>query len=473
MMRSLTPISIVALAGAFGLAMVASAGASADSVSDFYKGKRVTLIVGSSPGGGYDAYARTTARHMGAHIPGHPDIIVKNNPGAGSVVAANRIYNVLPQDGTIIGAIQRTVPFNQIMGFKGPNYDPVKFQWLGSMTNEAGVIAVTDKAKAKTIEDTFKYKTIMGSTGPTDSEIYPALMNNTLGTKFTIVQGYPGSAEIHLALKRGEVEGYSQSWSSFKNEAGPKFLKNHVRVLVQLSLKPLAEMSKMGVPMIMDYVDKQHVLPQYSVDEVKTWWRLMLTSKAMGRPYTVGPKVPADRVKALRKAFMDTANDPAFVKDAKKQGREVSPISGEEVQQMVARPRRGAESHRHEGQGPDQVQGSEKDGDDRDGQEHRQGDQDQERRPAHLHRLQGQDREGQGVGQPHQGHRQRQEGQAQGGQDRHDLHLHLSEPGLGGQAGRLQEVACYRSCSGSGRSRSRGSGRPVTGMATRHERMAP
>ncbi len=336
MMRSLTPISIVALAGAFGLAMVASAGASADSVSDFYKGKRVTLIVGSSPGGGYDAYARTTARHMGAHIPGHPDIIVKNNPGAGSVVAANRIYNVLPQDGTIIGAIQRTVPFNQIMGFKGPNYDPVKFQWLGSMTNEAGVIAVTDKAKAKTIEDTFKYKTIMGSTGPTDSEIYPALMNNTLGTKFTIVQGYPGSAEIHLALKRGEVEGYSQSWSSFRNEAGPKFLKNHVRVLVQLSLKPLAEMSKMGVPMIMDYVDKQHVLPQYSVDEVKTWWRLMLTSKAMGRPYTVGPKVPADRVKALRKAFMDTANDPAFVKDAKKQGREVSPISGEEVQQMVA-----------------------------------------------------------------------------------------------------------------------------------------
>ncbi|MEE9289406.1 MAG: hypothetical protein V3U99_00165, partial [Alphaproteobacteria bacterium] len=124
--------------------------------------------------------------------------------------------------------------------------------------------------------------------------------------------------------------------SSFKILAGPEFVKNNTIVLAQISLKPLPEMTKMGVPMILDFVNRKNVLPQYSVEEARTWWRLMLTSKAMGRPFTVGPKVPADRVKALRKAFMDTMRDPAFVSDAKRQGREVSPISGEEVQQMIA-----------------------------------------------------------------------------------------------------------------------------------------
>jgi len=309
--------------------------AQADAISDFYKKTQVKVIVGSSSGGGYDTYARTLARHFNRHIPGKPRMIVQNMIGAGGIIASNYVYGIGPQDGSIIGAVQRTIPLDQLMGHKGPKYDATKFQWLGSATNEAGVLAVLKSAKVKSLEDAFKVKAILGSTGPTDTEIYPAMLNNIMGAKFEIIGGYPGSSHGHLALKRGEIEGYSQSWSSFKLLAGPKFMKN-VNPLVQLSLKPLPEMSKMGVPMIMDFVDRKHVLSQYSVEDARTWWKLMLTSKAMGRPYTVGPKVPAEKVKVLRQAFMATMNDPAFMADALKQRREVSPISGEEVQQMIA-----------------------------------------------------------------------------------------------------------------------------------------
>jgi tripartite-type tricarboxylate transporter receptor subunit TctC len=334
-MKSLKSFGVLGLVGAVGLLVTPGGGAQADAVSDFYKKARVKIVVSSTPGGGYDSYARTLARHLPRHVPGNPKIFVQNKPGAGGVVAANYLYGVASQDGSFIGGLQRTVPLDQIMGFKGPKFDPVKFQWLGSVTNEAGVITVLKTAKAKNLDGVFKHKTIMGSTGPSDSEIYPAMLNNIMGAKIQLIGGYPGSSQIHLALQRGEVEGYSQSWSSFKVQAGPA-LKTRFTPLVQISLKPLPEMTKMGVPMIMDFVDRKHVLPQYSVKDAKAWWRLMLTAKAMGRPYVVGPKVSAVKVKALRKAFMDTAKDPAFIADAKKQRREVSPISGQEVQDMVA-----------------------------------------------------------------------------------------------------------------------------------------
>jgi tripartite-type tricarboxylate transporter receptor subunit TctC len=333
-MKSLTALAVTGLAGIVGMTMGASV-VQADAISDFYKKSRMRIVVGSTSGGGYDSYARTLARHLGRNIPGNPSVLVQNRPGAGGVVATNYISNVAPQDGTHIGAVQRTVPMDQIMGFKGPQFDPIKMHWLGSVTNEAGVISVTKRAKAHKLEDVFHTEVIAGSTGPSDSEIYPALLNNVMGAKFKLIAGYPGSAEIHLALQRGELEGYSQSWSSFKIQAGPALKEKYVP-LVQISLKPLDEMTKMGVPMIMDFVDRKHVLPQYSVEDAKTWWKLMLTAKAMGRPYVVGPKVSAERVKVLRKAFMDTMKDPKFLADAEKQRRDVSPISGVEVQEMIA-----------------------------------------------------------------------------------------------------------------------------------------
>jgi hypothetical protein len=366
-MKSLAALGVTGLAGIVGLTMGATP-VQADAISDFYKNTRITIVVGSTSGGGYDTYARTLARHLGRNIPGNPGTIVQNRPGAGGIVATNFISNVAKQDGSYIGAVQRTVPFDQIMGFKGPQFDPVKMHWLGSVTNEAGVIVVTKKAKVHKLEDVFTTPVIAGSTGPSDSEIYPALLNNVMGAKFKLILGYPGSSQIHLAMQRGEIEGYSQSWSSFKIQAGPTMKENYVP-LVQISLKPLDEMTKMGVPMIMDFVNREHVRPEYSVEDAKTWWR----QKA-----------------APRRQCHHRRGSPANDRDP-----------GERAQADFG-----------EGQRPDQVQGRDQEGHDQDGEAYRQGHGDQAWRPPDLHQLQGQGRAGQGIGFAHQGHGQWQKGQA-------------------------------------------------------------
>jgi tripartite-type tricarboxylate transporter receptor subunit TctC len=294
------------------------------------------IVQGSAPGGGYDMYARTLARHLPKHIPGNPRILVQNKPGAGGIVSANYIYNVAKQDGTIIGGLQREAPLAQIMGQTGPMFDPQKFHWLGSVTNEAGAIAVTKSSGVLKLEDVFTKTAIMGSTGPSDTQFYPSLMNNILGAKFQLVGGYPSTTLIHLAMKRGEVHGVSQSWSSFKIGNIKEFEAGKIVVLAQLSLKPHPELTKMGVPMIFDVIDKKHLQPGFTVKEAKNLFGLILTAKAMGRPYAFGPKVPKDKVKAMRKAFMATVRSPGFIKDARTQGRDVSPITGQEVQDMIA-----------------------------------------------------------------------------------------------------------------------------------------
>jgi len=336
-LRYTSGITALAFTIAGLLVALAPAPVSADAVADFYKKKRITIIQSSAPGGGYDMYARTLARFLPKHIPGNPRIIVQNKPGAAGIVAANYIYNVAPQDGTIIAGLQRATPMAQIMGEKGPRFDPQKFQWLGSVTNEVGILVVLKSAGLRKLEDVFTKKAILGTTGPSDTQFYPAMMNNILGAKFQLVGGYPSATLIHLALKRKEVDGISQSWSSFKIGNRKELKAGKFVVLAQLSLKPHPELIKMGVPLIFDVIDKKHVLSKFTVKEADGLFRLMLTSKAMGRPYALGPGVPKDRVKALRKAFMATVADPAFLEHAHSQGRDVSPITGEEVQQMVAK----------------------------------------------------------------------------------------------------------------------------------------
>ena len=310
---------------------------SADAISDFYKKKRITIIQSSAPGGGYDMYARTPARHLPNHIPGKPRLVVQNKPGAGGIVAANYIYNVAPQDGTIIAGMQRGAPMAQIMGQSGPKFDPEKFNWIGSVTNEVGILAALKSSGVTKLEDIFTKSAVMGTTGPSDTQFYPALTNNVLGAKFKLVGGYPSATLIHLAMKRKEVDGISQSWSSFKLGNEKELKAGKFALLAQLSLKPTPELTKMGVPLIFDVIDKKHVLPRFTVEEADNLFRLMLTSKAMGRPYALGPKVPLDRVNAMRKAFMAAVNDPGFIKDAHAQGRDVSPVTGQEVQQMIAK----------------------------------------------------------------------------------------------------------------------------------------
>jgi tripartite-type tricarboxylate transporter receptor subunit TctC len=310
--------------------------AAADPVADFYKGKTVSIIVGAAEGGGFDVYARAAARHLPRHLPGSPHIIVQNRPGAGTINAANYVYSVAAQDGTVIAAISGSAPLLQIMGESGPQFESQKFQWLGSVASDTGAFYVWSKAKVKTFKDAFTTPVILGSSGPNVSEIYPALANNVLGTKFKVIQGYKSGPMVRLAMENGEVEGQAQTWDSVKSTTPHWITEGKINVLAQIALKPDEELKKMGVPMIMDFVTREHVLPKYSVENAQRYFKLMLTGDQLARPYAVGPGVPAERVAALRKAFMAMAADPEFIADVKKSGRPVEPISGEEMQAMIA-----------------------------------------------------------------------------------------------------------------------------------------
>ena len=322
-MKSLRTLGIAALTGLVGLAAVPGP-AMADAIADFYKGKRLVLIIATDPGGGYDTYARLVSRNMGRHIPGNPKFIVKNMPGASGIRALNWLYNVAAQDGTIVQATLRGVPFVQVLGQKGPRFIANKLNWLGSLNNEAGILKVwTATTPAKTLKEAMKKVVLLGGSGPgSDSEIYPSLLNNTIGTKFRIITGYPASTSIDLATERNEVHGQSRSYSSMVARY-PNW-RNKFTLLVQLSLKKHPAIPE--VPLIFEFL---------KTEEHRTLWRLTLTQKVMGRPYVLGPKVPKARVKAMRAAFMSMVKDPKFLAEAKKQGREIVPVSGQEIQRMI------------------------------------------------------------------------------------------------------------------------------------------
>ncbi|MFQ6016959.1 MAG: Bug family tripartite tricarboxylate transporter substrate binding protein, partial [Kiloniellaceae bacterium] len=208
----------LAVAGAAaGLMVPATAGA--DAVADFYKGKTITLFVGYSPGGGYDTYARTVARHMGKHIPGNPDFVVKNRPGAGSMKLANEMYAAVPKDGSVIGIIGRGQVMEPLFGTEQAKFDPSEFNWLGSANNEVSVCVSWHTSPVRTVQDLMTQQLIVGGTGPgADTDTFPKVLNNVIGTRLKLVTGYPGGNDILLAMERGEVDGRcGYSWSSAKS----------------------------------------------------------------------------------------------------------------------------------------------------------------------------------------------------------------------------------------------------------------
>jgi tripartite-type tricarboxylate transporter receptor subunit TctC len=328
----------VSLALAAGVvAMGTTASMAADSVADFYKGKRVQILIGSGAGGGYDTYARTVARHIGRYIPGKPSILAKNMDGAGSIVVTNYISNVAPKDGSIIGALQREIALVQLLGQKGPKYKAQELNWLGSLSAEPGVCAIRTATGIKNFGEVFERQFLIGGTGPNITEFHPAMLNNLLGAKIKLIKGYPSTPPVHLGIQRGEVDGICQSWSSFKEQAG-KFLRDgNIKPLVQMHLKPSEEMTKLGIPMIWDYVTEKHAQPGYSVEDIKNYFNIVMSTGFMGRPYALSAGVPAERVKALRAAFGAMVKDAKFLADAKRQRRDVSFVSGEEIQEIVAK----------------------------------------------------------------------------------------------------------------------------------------
>jgi len=302
--------------------------ASADAVSDFYSGKTVTIYVGYSPGGGYDTYARTVARHIGKHIPSNPSVIVKNRPGAGSMLLTNELYNILPKDGTAIGIIGRGLPMEPLFGTEEAKYDPAKFNWIGSANNEVSVCVSWHTSKVKKWEDLLTTPLIVGGTGPgADTDTFPRVMNNVLGTKLKLVTGYPGGNDVLLAMERGEVEGRcGYSWSSAKARKADWLAEGKLNILVQMSTGKHEDLA--DVPLIMDLATSE---------EDKAALELIYARQEFGRPFLAPPDVPADRVEALQAAFMATMKDPEFLEDAKKQDLEINPVSGKRVGELIAK----------------------------------------------------------------------------------------------------------------------------------------
>jgi tripartite-type tricarboxylate transporter receptor subunit TctC len=316
--------------GGLGAAILAAAplsSALADVVADFYRGKNVEMYIGYSAGGGYDVYARLVARHIGKHIPGNPNIIPKNMTGAGSLKLANWLYNVAPKDGTVIGMIGRGTGFDPLFGIKGAQFQGTRFNWLGSANDEVSVCVSWHTSDVKTFDDLLTHELIVGGTGASaDTDQFPKIMNAVLGTKMRIITGYPGGNDIGLAMERGEVKGRcGWSWSSVKATHQHWLDEKKINVLIQLSLEKHPDLPT--VPLVVDLA---------KTDDDKKIMRLLFARQVMGRPFLAPPDLPPDRLAALRKAFMDTMRDKEFLADAERGKLEITPVSGEGIQKLVA-----------------------------------------------------------------------------------------------------------------------------------------
>lgn len=328
-LKFLTSAVIAATVG-FG-----SVAVTADEVADFYKGKRLKMIVGSGAGGGYDTYARLVARHMGKHIPGKPSFITQNKSGAGGIIGMNFVANVAPKDGTVVSGTQRSVALVQLMGQKGPKFKAAELNWLGSLAKEAGVCALATRTGVKGLEDTFVKQFTVGGAGPNSTEFWPALFRNTMGSKFKLIRGYPSTPQIHLAISKGELDGVCQSWASFKVQAKSMLKAGTIKPLVQVSLHPDKEMTKLGVPMLHEFLSKENLAKGQNLDDVRLFFKLTVIPPVMGRPFAMAPGIPKARFAAMENAFIAMTKDPGFLADAKRLKRDIEVVTGAEIQNII------------------------------------------------------------------------------------------------------------------------------------------
>ncbi|HEY2534621.1 MAG TPA: hypothetical protein VGJ20_43050 [Xanthobacteraceae bacterium] len=326
-MRLAAFLLLVCLTACFAVGSVSAE----NGVAGFFRGKQVAIVVGSSAGGGYDTYARLLARHIGDHIPGKPEVVVQNMPGAGSAKATSYIYSVAPKDGTVIGAVFPGVLLDPLIGDVKAQYDPNKLLYLGSANSDIYICFARSDAPARTFRDVFTHEVIVGAsnTGGTTQDL-PQMLNNLLGTKFRVVTGYAGSKEITLAIERNEVNGACGiGWTGLPTMHPDWFAKKKLmRVLVQLSMKGHPDLNRMGVPLATDFA---------RTDEERQVMALIESQGEFGRPYVLPPGVPPERVAALRQAFVATLHDAALLAEAKKMQLDVDLMSGAELQSLVAK----------------------------------------------------------------------------------------------------------------------------------------
>jgi tripartite-type tricarboxylate transporter receptor subunit TctC len=319
--------NVIAGSLAVGVVMAAPCVMAQDSVAAFYKDKTIRMVVGVAVGSGYDINARALARHLGAHIPGNPQVIVQNQPGAGSLTMVNALYASGPFDGTVIGVPFNGLPTAPLLQPNGVRFDPTKLNWIGSTNRETHVTYVWHTAPVQSLDDIKTKELVVGAQAPGTTQYdFPAIGNDLFGWKIKVVKGYDGTPKIHLAMEAGEVQGVgATSWTTLKAINSNWLEEKKIKVIAQWGLRKHPDLS--DVPLVLDLAksdaDRQALL-------------LGLARLEFGRPFFVPPGVPTERVEALRRAFDATMKDPAFLAEAEKLKLDIDPLTGEEVARLIA-----------------------------------------------------------------------------------------------------------------------------------------
>jgi len=305
--------------------MLCAAAAAAQPAEEFYKGKQIRIVVGSTAGGDYDVWARLLARHMTRHIPGNPNIIVENMPGAGTLVSTNHVYNVAPRDGTVIGMPSRSMPAAAVMKVANVRFDPVKFNWIGSPEVNHLVVYINNSSAIKKPADLFQHELIFGATGLAQGiTVGPYMLKNVLGMKLKIVTGYRSPGDMALAASRNEIEAFANTIGGAAGARRPWVENGHMRVLFNFEPDPVPGL---GVPTVFEFV---------KTDEQRKILTFFASNVLLGRPIMAPPDVPADRVRLLRRAFEATMKDPALLKEADSMSFEIALQTGERIAELVA-----------------------------------------------------------------------------------------------------------------------------------------
>jgi tripartite-type tricarboxylate transporter receptor subunit TctC len=307
--------------------LAAAGGADAQPVEQFFARKSITIVIGYTAGGSYDLYGRVVARHLGKHIPGQPSVIAQNMPGAGSLKAANYLYEVAPKDATTLGMIVESAALEQALANPAAQYDAAKFGYVGRVATSNNIFMQWHTAEVQSIADARRSESSLAGTGPGSiAETVPRLLNALTGTRFKLVSGYPASSEGMLAMERGEVDGASSSWAAVKVGKQAWLREGKIRIILQTTPARTAELP--DAPSLGEIGDTA---------EDKLVFALYASGSAIGRSLLAPPGVPAERLQALREAFQAMVKDPEFVADLQRLNVELDPLPGAAVAELAAR----------------------------------------------------------------------------------------------------------------------------------------
>jgi tripartite-type tricarboxylate transporter receptor subunit TctC len=301
--------------------------AKADPVADFYRGKTMSLVVGFPPGGGYDTYVRVLASHFGRFVPGHPNVVASNMPGAGSLTAANYTYNKAAPDGLFLSMFASAAAMESLLGNKAAAFDLTKFSWIGSLSQDVIYCGVWRRpGVATSFEEMMTKETIIGATSPAAITYqHPMILRNVLHANIKLISGYPGTREINVAMQRGEVNGVCGLPASSVKTVFPSELKDgRMKLFIQMGSHRSDEFGK--IPSVFDFA---------KTDEDRAILGFHFGQLLLGRPLVGPPGIPADRLAALRAALLAVAKDPQFLDDAQKSGLDVDPASADEVMALL------------------------------------------------------------------------------------------------------------------------------------------